>query len=74
VWNRLRYLKNPDSGKRVSRLNPEVDWMRKDVAQLRIVSDELWTDAKRRQEIGRYAVRPPAIRSARGARNTCSRD
>ena len=22
VWNRLRYVKNPDTGKRVSRLNP----------------------------------------------------
>jgi hypothetical protein len=25
VWNRLRYVKNPDTGKRVSRLNPQAD-------------------------------------------------
>ena len=29
VWNRLRYVKNPDTGKRVSRLNPATEWMRK---------------------------------------------
>jgi site-specific DNA recombinase len=57
VWNRLRYVKNPDTGKRVSRLNPETEWMRKEVPQLRIVSDELWADAKQRQELGRHAVR-----------------
>ena len=27
VWNRLRYVKNPDTGKRVSRLNPTSEWM-----------------------------------------------
>src|SRR4029079_15858745 len=57
VWNRLRYVKNPNTGKRVSRLNPESEWMRKEVPQLCIVSDELWTDAKQRQELGQHAVR-----------------
>jgi site-specific DNA recombinase len=49
VWNRLRYVKNPYTGKRVSRLNPKSEWLARDVPQLRIVSDELWTDAKGRQ-------------------------
>src|SRR5215510_2434679 len=57
VWNRLRYVKNPDTGKRVSRLNPETEWMRKEVPQLRILSDKLWAGAKHRQERGRHAVR-----------------
>ena len=57
VWNRLRYVKNPDTGKRVSRLNPATEWMRKEVPGLRIVSDELWADAKQRQEHSRHAVR-----------------
>jgi site-specific DNA recombinase len=57
VWNRLRYVKNPDTGKRVSRLNPAPEWMRKEVPGLRIVSDELWADAKQRQEQSRHAVR-----------------
>jgi site-specific DNA recombinase len=57
VWNRLRYVKNPDTGKRVSRLNPEAEWMRKEVPSLRIVSDDLWADAKQRQDHGRRAIK-----------------
>jgi site-specific DNA recombinase len=25
IWNRLRYIKDPDSGKRVSRMNPKAE-------------------------------------------------
>jgi len=57
VWNRLRYVKNPDTGKRVSRLNPASEWTRTEVPQLRIVSDELWDAAKHRQENGRKGIR-----------------
>ena len=57
VWNRLRYVKDPDTGKRVSRLNPACDWLRREVPALRVVSDELWTAAKARQEQSRHAVR-----------------
>ena len=46
VWNRLRYVKNPDTGKRVSRLNPSSEWITTDVPHLRIVPDELWSAAK----------------------------
>jgi site-specific DNA recombinase len=49
VWNRLRYLKDPDTGKRVSRLNPSTEWITTDVPQLRIVEDELWNQVKARQ-------------------------
>jgi site-specific DNA recombinase len=57
VWNRLRYVKNPDTGKRVSRMNPPSDWMTRDVPALRIVSDDVWTAAKARQEQTRHAVK-----------------
>src|SRR5262249_5159202 len=50
VWNRLRYVKNPDTGKRVSRMNPPTEWMARDVPALRIASDESWTAAKARQQ------------------------
>ena len=50
VWNRLRYVKNPSTGKRVSRLNPETEWIIKDVPELRIVDVELWQAARARQE------------------------
>ena len=49
VWNRLRYLKDPDTGKRVSRLNPESEWVIQDVPELRIVAQDLWDTVKARQ-------------------------
>ena len=42
VWNRLRYSKDPASGKRVSRLNPPEEWIHRDAADLQIVGDDLW--------------------------------
>jgi hypothetical protein len=57
VWNRLRYVKNPDTGKRVSRLNPEAEWMRKEVPDLRIVPEDLWSAAKSRQKQTRHTVK-----------------
>ena len=50
VWNRLRYIKDPATGKRVSRLNPEDQWIVKDVPELRIIDQELWEAVKTRQE------------------------
>jgi hypothetical protein len=50
VWNRLRYVKNPDTGKRVSRMNPSSEWMTRQVPALRIVSDEVWTAPKARAD------------------------
>jgi site-specific DNA recombinase len=56
IWNRLRYVKNPDTGKRISRLNPEADWIAKEIPSLRIVSDELWNAAKDRQSATRRTI------------------
>ena len=50
VWNRLRYIKDPDTGKRVSRLNPESEWITQDVPELRIIDDTLWQNVKDRQK------------------------
>ena len=50
VWNRQRYVKDPATGKRVSRLNPKEDWIVTDVPDLRIVDDALWQAVKLRQE------------------------
>lgn len=49
VWNRLRYVKDPDTGKRVSRPNPPSQWVTTSVPELRIVDDELWSEVKARQ-------------------------
>ena len=42
IWNRMRFIRDPATGKRVSRQNPEAQWVRKDVPTLRIVDQELW--------------------------------
>ena len=52
VWNRLRYIKDPATGKRVSRLNPESEWIVKDVPELRIIDQDLWDRVKARQDSG----------------------
>ena len=56
VWNRLRYIKDPETGKRVSRRNPESDWIVEEVGHLRILDDDLWQAVKVRQ--GEIAARP----------------
>ncbi len=56
VWNRLRYMKNPDTGKRISRLNPAAEWITREIPSLRIVSDELWNAAKVRQRTTRHTI------------------
>lgn len=53
VWNRQRYVKDPHSGKRVSRLNPEQDWITQDVPELRIVTDAQWKAGSGRRSAGR---------------------
>ena len=58
VWNRLRYIKNPDTGKRVSRLNPEEEWIVQAMPDLRIVPQALWDVVKERQENVRRNTRP----------------
>jgi hypothetical protein len=71
VWYRLRYVKDPDTGKRVSRLNPSSEWVTTGVPELRIVDDELWNQVKGRQaemrRVRRVAIRSGSIRH--GARS-----
>ncbi len=42
VWNRQRFIKDPSTGKRVSRVNPESEWIIKEAPDLQIIDDELW--------------------------------
>ncbi|MCZ4263037.1 recombinase family protein [Limimaricola sp. G21655-S1] len=49
VWNRLRYVKDPETGRRVSRRNPESAWIVTEVPELRIIPQELWDTVKARQ-------------------------
>jgi site-specific DNA recombinase len=40
--NRQRFVKDPDTSRRTARLSPEHLWVRRDVAHLRIIDDDLW--------------------------------
>ncbi|WP_367159015.1 recombinase family protein [Mesorhizobium sp.] len=46
IWNKVRMVKNPDTGKRVSRPNPKDQWQTKEVPHLRIIDDETWRKAQ----------------------------
>ena len=41
VWNRVQMIRDPETGKRVSRPNPECDWRRAAAPHLRIVNQPL---------------------------------
>lgn len=56
VWNRQRYVKDPTTGRRVSRLNPASEWVITEVSELRIVPDDLWAAAKARQRQVRETI------------------
>jgi site-specific DNA recombinase len=65
VWNRLRYVKDPRTGKRLSRLNPPEGWIRQPVPELRIVDDALWNAVLARLGALRAS---PAVAKARAHR------
>ncbi len=56
VWNRMNYVKDPETGKRISRMNPVAQWVIKDVPHLRLLDDDLWAAVQRR--LGSSAVEP----------------
>ena len=65
VWNRLRYVKDPVSGKRRSRLNPPSEWLVEEVPLLRIIEQPLWDAVQQRLRGIRDSDR---VRSARATR------
>ena len=48
VWNRMRYVKDPGNGRRVSRMNDPEQWISKPVPELRIVDGAVWETVQRR--------------------------
>jgi site-specific DNA recombinase len=49
VWNRLRYSKDPETGRRRSRLNKDEARVVTNVPELRVISDDLWHAVRARQ-------------------------
>lgn len=58
VWNRLRYVMDPHTGKRISRENPESELIVTEVPSLRLMNDELWNAVRGRQEEKSRNTRP----------------
>ena len=50
IWNRLRYIKDPSTGKRRSKPNSKDTFVIKDVPHLRVVPQDLWDAVKARQQ------------------------
>ena len=55
VWNRQRFVKDPETGKRQARPNPEEEWVIQEKPELRILDDDLWNAVKARQEKNKIA-------------------
>lgn len=55
VWDRLKWMTHPDTGRRLCRLKPREEWVSIDVPHLRILPDDLWQAAKDRQAGARMA-------------------
>ena len=56
VWNRQRFIKDPHTGKRVSRPNPHKQWVINMVPDLAIVDRALWDHVQARLEGSRRSV------------------
>jgi site-specific DNA recombinase len=65
VWNRLSYLKDPESGRRRSRHNAPDKWIIQDVPALRILDERLWEGVKARQGSIRASERVANARATR---------
>ncbi len=49
VWNKVRMVKDPATGKRISRPNPPDQYRTAEVPTLRIVADDVWQIVQRRK-------------------------
>lgn len=56
VYNRVRMVKDPRTGRRISRVNPPSEWVVSEVPELRIISDDDWNCAQAIKE--RHAGHP----------------
>ena len=48
VWNRSQKVRDPDTGRRITRRRPESEWVWTDAPDLRIIPDDLWNKIQAR--------------------------
>ncbi len=63
VWNRVRMMRDPATGKRVSRPNPTKEWQHAPAPHLAIIDDATWRTARdtrvARQKAPKHTLRRP---------------
>ena len=78
VWNRVTMVRDPETGRRISRVNPEAEWQHAEAEHLRIVPRDLFAAAQERKndrtlmrEEGAYTRRPKRVLSGLLRCGTC---
>ncbi|WP_462322363.1 recombinase family protein [Halochromatium sp.] len=51
IWNRSKWIKDPDTGRRTRRERPQTEWQVQEIPQLRIISPELEQRVARRHAL-----------------------
>jgi site-specific DNA recombinase len=64
IWNRVCMVKDPTTGRRVSRINPTKEWIKKQVPELRIVDQDVF-EAAQKLKSERGGPRPEQKRKPR---------
>ena len=64
IWNKVRMVKDPETGKRLSRPNPPDQWQRHLAENLKIVPDDIWeTVMARRAKTAKTHENPHAYKA-----------
>ena len=58
IWNLQTFMKDPTSGKRQARMNPQSSWVVEDVPHLRIIDDLKWQNVQKAQKLRSRPTRP----------------
>ena len=67
VWNRREWIVNPETKRRVPRLNPESEWIITEQPELRIIPQELWDRVQaRRKALALGQLKDGRTRTGRG--------
>ncbi len=65
IWNRVRMVKDPSTGRRISRINDDTEFERRDAPELRIVDADLFAAVQHRKEVTGGAHKAKMPRSKR---------
>ncbi len=61
VWNRMKTIRNRETGRSEQRPRPQSEWIRIEVPEMRIVSDELWSAVREQNRRAREKHGPRVL-------------